>query len=174
MIETEHLYMVEAVEADIDLIIEMESHKDNRDFVWLGTYEEHKAEIADKSHLLLLLKRKGDSAIVGFALVKMDFKSEVFELRRIAVTEKRKGYGREAILALLRYAFEEKNMNRFWLDVYPDNYIGIHLYEGLGMHRDGVLRQNYKSERGYLDQIIYSMLKNEYFNLYQSVAQQEL
>ena len=30
------------------------------------------------------------------------------------------------------------------------------------MHRDGVLRQNYKSERGYLDQIIYSMLRSEY------------
>ena len=65
--------------------------------------------------------------------------------------------------ALFKYAFEEMNINRFWLDVYPDNTIGIKLYEGLGMHRDGVLRQNYKSKRGYLDQIIYSMLKTEYF-----------
>ena len=31
------------------------------------------------------------------------------------------------------------------------------------MHRDGMLRQSYKSERGYLDQIVYSMLKGEYF-----------
>jgi len=48
------------------------------------------------------------------------------------------------------------------LDAYPDNLIGIRLYESLGMHLDGVLRQNYKSSRGYLDQIIYSMLKTEY------------
>lgn len=164
MIETERLFIVEAVEDEVDSIIELECHRDNRDFIWIGTYEEHKAEIADRNHLLLVFKRKEDSAIVGFSLIRMDFKSEVFELRRIAVSEKRKGYGKEAMLALLRYAFEEKNMNRFWLDVYPDNFIGIHLYEGLGMHRDGVLRQNYKSERGYLDQIIYSMLKNEYFN----------
>ncbi|QOX64774.1 GNAT family N-acetyltransferase [Anoxybacterium hadale] len=165
MIETERLFMVEAVEDEINSIIELESHKENRDFIWIGTYEEHKAEIADRNHLLLVFKRKEDSAIVGFSLIKMDFKSDVFELRRIAVSEKRKGYGKEAMLALLRYAFEEKNMNRFWLDVYPDNFIGIHLYEGLGMHRDGVLRQNYKSERGYLDQIIYSMLQNEYFKI---------
>lgn len=162
MIETEQLFIVEAVEDEIDSIIALESHRDNRDFIWIGTYEEHKAEIADRNHLLLVFKRKEDSVIIGFSLIRMDFKSGVFELRRIAVSEKRKGYGKEAMLALLRYAFEEKNMNRFWLDVYPDNLIGIHLYEGLGMHRDGVLRQNYKSERGYLDQIIYSMLKNEY------------
>ena len=64
--------------------------------------------------------------------------------------------------ALLRFAFEEMETNRFWLDVYPDNLVGIKLYESLGMHRDGVLRQNYKAERGYLDQIIYSMLRSEY------------
>ena len=64
--------------------------------------------------------------------------------------------------ALLKFAFEETETNRFWLDVYPDNLIGIKLYESLGMHRDGVLRQNYKAERGYLDQIIYSMLRREY------------
>ena len=53
--------------------------------------------------------------------------------------------------------------DRFWLEVYPDNLYRIKLYESMGMHRDGVLSQNYKSERGYLDQIIYSMLKGEYF-----------
>ena len=52
--------------------------------------------------------------------------------------------------ALLKHAFEEMNINRFWLDVYPDNIFGIRLYESLGMNRDGVLRQSYKSERGYL------------------------
>lgn len=164
MIETGRLFIVEAVADEIDAIIQLERHRDNKDFIWIGTYEEHKAEIADENHLLLVFKRKEDSAIVGYSLIRMDFKSEVFELRRIAVSEKRNGYGKEAMLALFRYAFEEKNMNRFWLDVYPDNVIGIHLYEGLGMRRDGVLRQNYKSERGYLDQIIYSMLKSEYFN----------
>ena len=65
---------------------------------------------------------------------------------------------------MIEYAFEETQTNRLWLDVYPDNPAGIHLYESLGMHRDGVLRQNYKAERGYLDQIIYSLLREEYEN----------
>lgn len=162
MIDTERLLIVEAVESEIDTIKEIESHKDNRNFIWIGTYEEHKAEIEDKNHLLLVFKHKEDLAIIGYALIRLDYKSEIFELRRIAISEKGKGYGKEAMLAILKYAFEERNTNRFWLDVYPDNTIGIQLYESLGMHRDGVLRQNYKAERGYLDQIIYSLLRSEY------------
>jgi [ribosomal protein S5]-alanine N-acetyltransferase len=163
MIETKRLYIVDATEEDIDTIIKLEGHKDNRNFVWLGTYEEHKAEIQDKNYLLLVFKQKEDNLIVGFALIKLDLNSEIFELRRIAISHKGIGYGKEVMNGLLKYAFEELNINRFWLDVYPDNVIGIKLYESLGMHRDGVLRQNYKSERGYLDQIIYSILKSEYF-----------
>lgn len=162
MIETLRLFIEEATESDIETIIELESHKDNRDYLWIGTYEEHKAEIADKNHLVFIFKRKEDRVIIGYALVRLDHKSEHFELRRIAISDKGKGYGKEVMVALIKYAFEERSTNRFWLDVYPDNYIGIKLYEGLGMHRDGVLRQNYKSERGYLDQIIYSILKSEY------------
>lgn len=167
MIETKRLYIVDATEADIETIIKLESHKDNRNFVWIGTYEEHKAEIEDKNHLLFMFKRKEDNSIVGYALIRLDFKSEIFELRRIVISHKGMGYGKEVMDELLKYAFQERNINRFWLDVYPDNAIGIKLYEGLGMHCDGVLRQNYKSERGYLDQKIYSMLKNEYFQQYQ-------
>ena len=163
MIETKRLYIIDATQADIETIINLENHKDNRNFIWLGTYEEHKAEIEDKNHLLFVFRQKKDNLIVGFALIRLNFKSEIFELRRIAISHKGIGYGKEVMIALLKYAFEEINTNRFWLDVYPDNFIGINLYEGLGMHRDGVLRQNYKSERGYMDQIIYSMLKCEYF-----------
>jgi len=164
MIETKRLNIVEATPAEVEAIIELESHKDNRDFLWIGTPEEHLAEIEDPNHLLLVFRQKSDGQIIGYALVRLDYKSEIFELRRIAISHKGVGYGKESMVALLKYAFEERNTNRFWLDVYPDNTIGIKLYEGLGMHCDGVLRQNYKSSRGYLDQIIYSMLKSEYFN----------
>lgn len=162
VIETRRLNIVEATPGDVDLIIEIESHKDNRDYLWIGTVEQHLTEIDDPDHLLLLFCTKEDERIIGYALAKIDKKSEVFELRRIAIIEKGLGYGRESIKGIMRYAFQELVTNRFWLDVYPDNLIGIRLYESLGMHLDGVLRQNYKSSRGYLDQMIYSMLKPEY------------
>lgn len=166
LIESIRLNIVEATDEDIPAIIEIESHKDNRDFIWIGTEAQHKAEIYDPNHLLLLFRAKEDNRIVGYALARIDYKSEVFELRRIAITEKGLGFGREAMQAIMKLAFEALEKNRFWLDVYPDNLIGIRLYESLGMHLDGVLRQNYKAERGYLDQMIYSMLKSEYFTLH--------
>lgn len=162
MIETERLWIREAASEHIEAIIALESHPENRDYLWIGTREEHEDEIADPNHLLLIFEAKEDGRIVGYGLVRLDFKSHIFELRRIAISEKGRGYGRESMEALIRYAFEEMDTNRFWLDVYPDNETGIRLYESLGMHRDGVLRQNYKAERGYLDQIIYSMLRSEY------------
>lgn len=165
LITTKRVDIVYAKPSDVPEIIEMENHRDNRDFVWQGTAEEHRDEIEDPNHLLLMFKLKDSDKTLGYALIHLDFKSDIFELRRIVITDKGKGYGREIMEALIKYAFEELNTNRFWLDVYPDNHIGIKLYESLNMHRDGVLRQNYKAERGYLDQIIYSILKEEYENV---------
>ncbi len=164
LFETGRMRFVEAAQADIPFILAMEQAPDNRNFIWQGTAEQHQNEIADPNHLLVVFIEKESGSRVGYALVGLDPKSDVFELRRIAIEQKGRGLGREAMLGFLRYAFEERCANRFWLDVYPDNAVGIRLYESLGMHRDGVLRQSYKSERGYLDQIVYSVLRGEYFS----------
>ncbi|MBQ9157288.1 MAG: GNAT family N-acetyltransferase [Eubacterium sp.] len=177
ILHTERMEIAEADFQDVDMIKEIESHHDNRDFVWTGTREQHQEEIKRQDYLLLIFKddrtftdwnpaEDGYAGIPreikGFALIHLNEQSHIFEIRRIAITEKGKGYGREAMEALIRYAFTRTGTNRLWLDVYPDNIRGICLYESLGMHRDGILRQNYKSERGYLDQIVYSMLRSEY------------
>ena len=168
VIETERLYIADAVKEDIPFIMDMEQRRENRNFVWQGTLEEHETEIDDENVLLVVFKEKKEDGTIGeenigYALNHINPKSEIFELRRIVINKKGQGYGKEVISALIKLAFEELGTNRFWLDVYPVNRVGILLYESLGMHRDGVLRQNYKSERGYLDQIVYSILKEEYF-----------
>ncbi|WP_291633006.1 hypothetical protein [Clostridium sp.] len=61
MIETKRLFIIDATEADIETIINLESHKDNRNFIWLGTYAEHKAEIESRDHLLFVIKQKEDN-----------------------------------------------------------------------------------------------------------------
>lgn len=162
MITTERLNIVEATEKDISLIIELEEHTDNRDYLFIGNYEEHMDEIKSPNYLLWLFRKRNDNSVVGYALAQVDFESDKFLLRRIAISEKGVGYGKESLRALIKYAFEEMSMNRFWLDVYPFNERGIHLYESVGMKLDGTMRQNHKDERGYLDQAIYSILKEEY------------
>ena len=162
LFQTKRMIALPAEAKDIPFIIYMENDPANRNFIWQGTEEQHRAEIADPAHILAVFRGE-DGRNIGYMLCHLDRKSEVFELRRIAIDAKGQGYGREAMEGTMRFAFETLRINRFWLDVYPDNAVGIRLYESLGMHRDGMLRQSYKSERGYLDQIIYSMLKGEYF-----------
>ncbi len=164
MINTARMHIRPATEADVAMIMALEQHPDNCNYVWQGTHEQHRAEIADSDCFLWVFQLKGVERTVGYALSYIDRKSEVFELRRIVIDDKGKGYGEEAIRAIVKYAFEDLHVNRFWLDVYPDNRVGINLYEKLNMQRDGVLRQSYKSSTGYRDQIIYSILKSEYFN----------
>lgn len=162
MIESKRLKIIPAEKEDIETIIAIENHPDNRDFIWQGTYEDHLKEILDPDHLLLKFVEMTGENIIGYALIHLNLSSNIFELRRIAITEKGQGYGREAMEAIISYAFDKTRTNRLWLDVYPDNTVGIKLYESLGFVREGVLRQNYKSARGYLDQIIYSILREEY------------
>lgn len=162
MISTKRLKILAAEIEDIEWIMNIEHNPDNRDFIWQGTYDEHLHEIKDPNYYLLKFLEPDQDRIVGYSLIHLDHHSDIFELRRIAITAKGEGYGREAINALIQYAFESMTINRFWLDVYPDNHVAISLYESLGMVKEGVLRQNYKSERGYLDQIVYSLLREEY------------
>ncbi|MBQ1229272.1 MAG: hypothetical protein IIX87_05280, partial [Firmicutes bacterium] len=77
MIETERMYLLDAQETDIDEIIALESHPENRGFLWIGTYEEHKAEIADPDHMLLVFSEKETGGTVGYALIRLNRKSEI-------------------------------------------------------------------------------------------------
>lgn len=160
--ETNRLFITPATKDDIETIISFEQHPDNRLFIFRGTYEEHLAEIADPLKGLFIIKTKEELKRIGFVLYVLDPESERFELRRIAIDSKNKGYGREVFQRIFELAFEELNVNKVWLDVYHDNEVGIHFYKSLGMFREGVLRENHKEERGLLDQIIYSMLRREY------------
>ena len=61
----------------------------------------------------------------------------------IAIGEKAywgRGYGTEALRAVLRYAFEEMELRRVVLEADEDNARGIRCYEKCGFVREGLLR----------------------------------
>lgn len=159
---TERLNICLAEEQDINSIMDLENHKDNNKFVCQGTYKEHLNEIDTEYCLLFVFKQKSDDKIIGFSLAFYYDKFDVFELRRIAISKKGCGYGKESIIGIIKYSFSKFNTNRFWLDVYINNKKGINLYKSIGMHLDGILRQSYKDDSGYRDQMIFSILREEY------------
>lgn len=161
-LETDRLLIQEAEERDIAFIMEMEEDRDNRDFIWQGTLEEHMEEIRNPNYLLLKLIEKETSERIGFFLLHYDNKSKSMEVRRLAIKKKRHGFGRESLTKIIDFSFKEVKANRIWLDSYTDNLRGIPLYESLGFKRDGILRESYLSDSGFKDQIIFSILKDEW------------
>lgn len=73
------------------------------------------------------------------------------------------GYGTEATRLLLRYAFTTLNLNRVELGVFAFNERAVRTYEKCGFVREGVRRQWAFINGRYIDELVYSVLANEYF-----------
>lgn len=74
-----------------------------------------------------------------------------------------RGYGTDAMLTMLRFSFEELNLNRVMLRVHEDNVRAIRVYEKVGFVHEGRLRQaQWKSGR-YYDILIMAILRDEWF-----------
>ncbi|HHT19861.1 MAG TPA: GNAT family N-acetyltransferase [Tissierellia bacterium] len=163
VLESSRLRIRFAGPEDIAYVLALEHHPANRDFVWQGTAEQHQQAIDQPDYALMIVERTSDEQAIGYCLCWLNRTFHWLELRRLVISQKGQGYGQETILCLFEYFFDTLGVNKIWLDVYPHNQVGIHLYEKLGMHRDGRLRQNYYSdETGYLDQVVYSILRTEY------------
>ncbi len=161
--ETDRFIARGAVYDDIEYVMRLERAEGNRDFVFQNTYEEHKSNIDSTENMLFIVQDRESSEKSAFILCSYKRPYDSFELRRIVIETKCKGTGSELITALIKYAFEVVKANRFWLDVFTDNERAVHLYNKLGMVHEGTLRQSYKDYSGkYRDQMIFSILKDEY------------
>jgi RimJ/RimL family protein N-acetyltransferase len=73
-----------------------------------------------------------------------------------------RGYGREAIRLVLKYAFEELNLNRVGLAVFADNWRAIRTYQKVGFVQEGCLRQAQYRNGRYQDAYRFGMLRSEW------------
>ncbi|HAS79648.1 MAG TPA: N-acetyltransferase [Fusobacteriaceae bacterium] len=72
-----------------------------------------------------------------------------------------KGYGSDAINILVKFIFDEMNINKIALNVYSFNERAIKCYEKCGFKREGVLREELFRQGRYHDEILMSILKSE-------------
>ncbi len=151
-----------AEEADLDRIVEIQSHPENRDYTWLNNKEEYMEIMKEESVYILAFRKKEEEDIMGYAYLVHDAKIDSLEFRRLAVMDKSHGYGEEIVRGVQVFAFNKLKVHRLWLEVYTFNHKAIYLYEKLQFKREGTLRDAYKDHRGYLSQHTYSMLENEY------------
>ncbi len=159
---SERLEAVKSSNEDIDFIMKLENLEENYGLILGNTKEEHREYLNNTSYLVLIILDKATKKRLGYILNKIDSKTKVLELRRFALEEKGSGYGREILGAFIDYSFKELDINRIWLDVYEYNKNAIRLYASMGMQIDAVLRGSFKLDGKYRDQVIFSLLKDEY------------
>jgi RimJ/RimL family protein N-acetyltransferase len=73
-----------------------------------------------------------------------------------------RGFGSDAIRALLRFGFHEMNLHRIYLHVYEDNARAIRAYEKCGFQHEGRLRDGVYRHGRYYDLLAMSILSDEF------------
>jgi len=73
-----------------------------------------------------------------------------------------RGVGSEAVGLLLRFAFDDLNLQRVQLHVFADNAAAIRVYEKAGFVREGVLRQAAHIGGKYVDVVLMGILREDY------------
>ncbi|WP_345807043.1 GNAT family protein [Bacillus pumilus] len=110
---------------------------------------------------------KDNPAIIGSCgflnLEKQHCRTEIgYELHQ---DHWRKGIMSEAIAAVLRYGFQEMNLNRIEAIIDPENTSSIKLVEMLYFIKEGLLREYELGQKGFVNVCMYSILKMEFNRL---------
>lgn len=72
------------------------------------------------------------------------------------------GYGTEAVIILLNWLFNHRNMHRVWLTIQADNHRAIRVYEKIGFVREGTYREHNFYDGGWNDEHLYGILASEF------------
>jgi len=81
-----------------------------------------------------------------------------------------KGYGTEAILLLIDYAFRRLNFHRVAIGVVGFNEKAIRFWEKIGFKKEGIQRDGYSYNHKYYDFVMMSILEDEFRELHRGIA----
>ena len=147
---------------DFPRIIEWENDLENKDFIFLYSFEEHQEVIDDKDQLhLKLIDNQG--VMVGFIILRgLQNTNLSVELKRIVINEKGKSYGKMTLQLLQSLVFKKLKKHRIWLDVFTDNPRAQHVYKSVGFVEEGTKRECIKSGNNFRSLIIMSILQQDF------------
>ena len=152
-------------ENDLPYVLTAEGNEDNRRFITGWAEQKHLAALHDANIEHLILESKPNRQRIGFVILAgLQSEHRSIEFMRIVVTDKGKGYGRSAVRAIKRHAFETLSAHRLWLDVKEHNERARTLYEQEGFRYEGTLRECLKGADGFESLVVMSLLEQEYGN----------
>ena len=147
-------------EDDLDYVVAAEAAPDAAPFLAPSPRDEHAEFLRDEDQRHLIAEAGG--ARVGFVLLRLHARDRAVELRRLAITEPGRGYGRAALRLVVAAAFGEHGAHRLWLDVKPHNHRARALYRSEGFVEEGVLRDALHIDGRFESLVVMSLLRPEW------------
>lgn len=122
----------------------------------------------DPSVLQFTIALKPEGKPIGRIYIsRIDRKHDSLDITRIYIADpelRNKGFGEEALARILEYAFINLHMERVTLDHFVKNAPAAHLYEKMGFHNEGILRNAGKKNGKYYDLQLKSMIRAEFLD----------
>lgn len=118
-----------------------------------------------QAHVYGIFAQHSDTIVGSLAIHNLDLVQQNCEVG-LSVSKKYQGqgYGSEAIQLILSFLFENTPIHKIKLNVFAFNTGAIRLYEKLGFHQDGVLREEIFKAGKFHDVYTYSLLRQEWKN----------
>ncbi|MHC1723896.1 MAG: GNAT family N-acetyltransferase [Aminipila sp.] len=139
------------------------SISDNQSYETIVRTYVHDDDNPSKRQFTIVLKETGEP--IGRVILNDLIEGWKVEILRIYIGELKlrgKGYGKQAMEALLDLAFKSWDVKRVYLDHYTGNPAS-HLYLSLGFKYEGVIRNSCRKNDKLYDVHLMSMLEDEYF-----------
>jgi diamine N-acetyltransferase len=150
-------------ENDLPYVLSAEADAESRRFVAVWPEEQHRAALDDPNIEHLIIESQPNGQPLGFVILAgLRGEHRSIEFLRIVVTDQGKGYGRAAVRAVERRAFETLSAHRLWLDVKEQNTRARAVYEKEGFRYEGTLRECLKGPTGFESLVVMSVLEHEY------------
>lgn len=173
--ETKDLLIRESKFSDLDTFYEWETRPEVTEFFSISkdqsredVYNKYFKDLEDPGAEQFTICMKEDGRPIGrivMADIIKGWKGEVWRIYIADTALRNRGYGRQALKAIMDHCFNDLGLERLYLDHYTGNPAGF-LYRSMGFLEEGVLRKNCMKDGVMHDVHLMSMLKEEYDRLY--------
>ena len=174
-LETKDLIIRKTVFADIKKFYKWEQQEEVTKFFSIKDGQSEEEAFAkffsdenDEGSMQMTIILKITGEIIGrivLADIIHGWKAELWRIQIADTNLRGKGLGKQAMKAVIKFAFEELELQRLYLDFYTGNP-AEYLYKSLRFREEGVLRGNCRKNDVLYDVHIMSMLKPEYMEKY--------
>lgn len=160
---------------DLELMREMLNDPEMENLVvgWafpVSKYQQEKwyeNNIGNQTNLRFIVETNDGQAVGLATLVNIDWKNRkaTHGMKLANINTRHKGIGTDTVMAIMRYAFDELQLNRLNGSWFEDNMPSKNMYMKCGWKEEGKLRQYVYKKGKYRDLITTGILKCDYEKL---------